>query len=727
MIGLPIIDVVVIVIYFIAVLLIGIWASHRIKNREDYFLAGRRFGKFVQIFAAFGQATSVESAVGLTVLVARNGAAGIWQSITAVFGLPIYWITSVWYRRLRLLTLGDFFEERYGSKGLAGFYALISSVFFVVVIGLGFVAMTKTITGIVTKPVEKLSVVEKAEYERAVELQKLEETDSENLTLEQQRQLEQLRLENPRKEFSPINENFLMWVVAIVVLLYAIIGGLEAAFLVDTLQGVLIVILSVMLLPFAFQKVNDTFGGSGIMGVVETARARLPEAAFEIWGSPAMLDFTWYYLVALLVMSQINVAVQANQLTACGSAKDEYTARFGFTTGIYMKRACTLIWGVSALLLVILYSGIIKNPDYLWGYACRDLLGSLGFGLVGLMIASLMAALMSTVSALMITASSLLTHNLFRPLFPEANEKIYVWVGMCFCFIVIIGGVLIASQFDNVFQMLQLLWEFNIVLAAGFWLGMKWRRANRLGAWCSMISALVFFGLLPIIIPLIPGVKTNKYLLKTVEPITVIRTYNTRQVDVIKRQEEITQWNNLNVIGKSKDRCPAQLVVGQKFDTKYITPQKAIFWTQGLKIDENGQVRGSGMLSLELVIIDKMVYNLSKNPYALNETIRITIRTILPFLVLVLVSLFTKPDDGIRLDRFFVKMKTPANINKEDDAREIMLSYENPHRFDYRKMFRNSNWEFEKLDKTDIKGIAWFSVGGLVILLLLYVVVSIGK
>ena len=95
--------------------------------------------------------------------------------------------------------------------------------------------------------------------------------------------------------------------------------------------------------------------------------------------------------------------------------------------------------------------------------------------------------------------------------------------------------------------------------------------------------------------------------------------------------------------------------------------------------------------------------------------------------MLILVSLFTKPDDGIRLDRFYVKMKTPANINKEDDARELMLSYENPHRFDYRKMFRNSNWEFEMLDKTDIKGIAWFSVGGLVILLLLCAVVSIGN
>ena len=85
-----------------------------------------------------------------------------------------------------------------------------------------------------------------------------------------------------------------------------------------------------------------------------------------------MIDFTWYYMLALLIMSQINVAIQANQLTACGSAKDEYTARFGFTTGIFMKRATTLLWGVSALLLVILYTGTVKDPDYLWGYAWSD-------------------------------------------------------------------------------------------------------------------------------------------------------------------------------------------------------------------------------------------------------------------------------------------------------------------------------------------------------------------
>ena len=727
MFGLPFVDVITIILYFAVVLIIGIWASRRIKNQEDYFLGGRRFGKFVQTFAAFGQGTSAESAVGMSVLVARNGIAGIWQNLTSVFGLPIYWITSIWYRRMRLLTLGDFFEERFNSKGLAGLYAIISTIFFMIVVGLGFTAMTKTITGITAKPVEQLTVTEREEYNKAIELEKLEQADSRLLNSEQLERLEYLRIQNPQKEFSYINENLLMWIVALIVICYAALGGLEAAFLTDTIQGIFILILSLLLFPFAIFKINSVYGGQGLAGIVATAHSRLPETAFEIWGSPALVDFTWYYMITIMVMSQINVAIQANQLTACGSAKDEYTARFGFTTGIFIKRATTLLWGVSAFLLVILYGSVVKNPDYLWGYACRDLLGSVGMGLVGLMIACLMAALMSTADMMMITSSSLLTHNFFRPFFPSYGEKTYIYAGRIIGLFVVIGGVLIASQFDNVFQMLKMIWEFNIVMAASFWMGLKWRRANKKGAWVSMVSAIVFFVVLQVALPLIPGVKTNKYLCKTVRPITVNRTYTARDIDVEERNKAIEKWETLNQAGITNGEKPEKLQAGQKFSKTYNTPQKSIFWNQGLKTDENGTVRGSGMLSLELVLVDLAGFDLSKNPYAMNETIRALIRTFLPFLVIIIVSLLSKPDDKKQLDRFFVKMKTPVQADKQIDAKELELSYKNPQRFDHLKMFKNSNWEFEKLDKTDIKGIIVFTIGGIFILFLVYVIATLGN
>ncbi len=727
MFGLTTIDVVTICFYFGFVIFIGYWASRRIQNQEDYFLGGRRFGKFVQTFAAFGQATSAESAVGISVIVYRNGLTGVWQTLTGIFGLPMYWITSVWYRRMRLLTLGDFFEERFHSKGLAALYAWISAVFFMIVIGLGFTAMTRTITAIAAKPVESLYAVQKAEYDRATELARLENADARLLSAEELQRLEQLRLENPRKEFSYIDEDVLIWVVAVIVILYAVFGGLEAAFLTDTLQGIFILILSLMLLPFAYTRLNSLYGTTGLSGILETARSRLPEASFEIWGSPLMVDFTWYYLVALTVMTLINTAIQANQLTACGSARDEYTARFGFTTGIYIKRCATLLWGISALLLVVLYKDVVQNPDYLWGYACRDLLGQLGIGLVGLMIASLMAALMSTADALMLTTSSLLTHNFFRPLFPGKSETAYILAGRAIGFFIIIGAVIIASQFDNVFQMLKLIWEFNIVMAAAFWVGLKWRRATRAGAWASMGSALVFFVILQVIIPMMPGIKRHPYLLKTVDPITLTRTYTARDIDVQKRKQEISNWQQLHALGLAQKDRPSDIEVGEPFQSTFKTPQKSIFWTKGLKVDDKNRVYGSGMLSLELVILHRVGFDLSKNTYAMNETIRIMIRTWAPFLVIILVSLCTRPDDKKRLDYFFVKMKTPVHRDRKTDELEMKKSYADPHRFDHKCLFPRTNLEFTKLDRTDWRGIVLFLFGGGVILGILYLVSYLGR
>lgn len=725
--GLAIIDIVTILLYFIVVLGMGYYSARRIKNQEDYFLGGRRFGKLIQTFAAFGQATSVENAVGMSVIVFRNGLAGVLQSISGIFYMPLYWITSIWYRRLRTITLGDFFEERYNSKGIAAFYAIVSAFFFMLVIGLGFLAMTKTVTAIAEKPVAELTVQEKAERQKAIELDKLENTDTRLLSKADKARMQELRLLEPQEDFSYFDENFLMWLVAIIVILYAGFGGLEAAFLNDTLQGILILLLSIMLIPFAYDKIGNMFNVEGIAGVIEVARSKLPESAFKLWGSPKLTDFTWYYLVVLTITIFINISTQANQLVACGSAKDDYTARFGFTSGILLKRMASLMWGVTAILLIILYSDLVSNPDYLWGKATRDLLGSLNIGLVGLMIACLLAALMSTATALMLTASSLLTHNLVRPLFPGLSEKRYLTIGKTNGIFIMLGAVIFAMWFDDIFQMLKILWEFNIIIAAGFWLGMKWRRANRKAVWVSAISTALIFFILQIFVPLIPGVRTNDYLAKTIESKEIVSKYTARKIDVENRRQEIKLWEKLNQRGIINTPKPSPLTEGKEFEKKFITEKKSIFWSKGIKYDENGNVFGTGLLSFELLALDAIGFNLSKNDYAMNETLRLLIRSIWPFFILIVVALFTKPEPKQMLDRFYVKMKTPSVADRKEDEREMQLSYQNPQRFDYKKMFPKSNWEFEKFERLDIKGLLYFSLGGALILSVLYIISFIGK
>ncbi|RKY12389.1 MAG: sodium:solute symporter family protein [Planctomycetota bacterium] len=724
MFGLQWIDIAVILVYFGVVIAIGVWASRRIKNQEDYFLAGRRFGKFIQTFAAFGQGTSADSAVGVTTTTFSNGIAGVWSSLLYLFATPLYWMVMPWMRRLRLITLGDFFEERYGSKMMAGLYAVIGSIGMMTIISVGFAAMAKTVVALTPKSVEQYTVREQAEYAQAITLDKLEARNYDTLTAQETQQLERLRLQKPRKMFFHLNPELLVWIVCIIVLVYAMVGGLEAAFLTDTLQGIFIIILSIVLFPFAFGKINAVFGGSGLMDAMRTMHAQLPQSYMEIFGSPVTQDFTWYYIGALTIMVTINVVIQPNSLIATASAKGEYECRFGFVVGSYMKRFCTVLWGFFALLAVVLYHNKIQNPDLVWGYATLDLLGPLNMGLVGLMIACLMAALMSTADCLMITGSSLITHNIYRPLFPGRPEKHYVFVGRITGAGVVIGGALIATQFDTILQLLKLWWELNVMVAAAFWLGMKWRRATRPAAWCSMLLTMVLFFLLPIFVPMVmPSLRTSDSMLKTTQPREIVRQYVAGQMEVSQRKQEIEQWQ-IDAVAPEK---PEPLTVGQTYAKTFHLPSKPIFWTMGIKADANGEKCGSGTLSLELVLLDKLGVDLQKNSYALNETIRILIRTFTPFIILIVISFLTRRDDKTMLDRFYVKMKTQVHVDPDQDARQMELSYADPSRFDHRKLLPKSDWEFDRWTKTDAIGFGISTAVAVLVVFFLIGLISIGE
>jgi SSS family solute:Na+ symporter len=727
MFGLPLIDIIVIVVYFMLMIAIGIWSMRRVKNQEDFFLAGRRSGKILQTFAAFGQATSSENAVGVTTTTFTNGAGGVWSALIMLFATPLYWITSPWLRRLRVMTMGDFFEERYGSKRMAATYAVIGCFCMMVNIGLGLNAMTKTIVAITPKSIEQFSPPEVAEYNLAVELERLETADYQTLTNEEKILCDQLQLEAPRKVFSNLSEVAIVWIVCLIIMIYALAGGLEAAFWSDLIQGIFIIILSIILLPFAWAKINAIYGGSGVMDALRTIHTRLPESFFDIFGSPASIDFTWYYIAAIAIMATINVVMTPNMIVVVGAAKDEFSARLGFTSGNYMKRFCTILWGLLGLAAIVLYSESVSNPDLVWGYATRDLLGSLKMGLVGLMIACLMAALMSTADCLMITASSLMISNIYKPFSPNKAEGHYILVGRIAGALVVIGGAFVATQFESVFAMIKLVWEFNIIVAASFWFGIKWRRASKNSAWTSIITTLIVFSLGSVAIPVIfPGLRTDAYLLKMTNPQPLERVYTAHQLDVETRAKEIGNWDTLKAEGNVIGPKPKPIRIGEKYVKIDKQPQKTIFWTQGIKIGNDGQKYGKGMLNLELILIDKLGFDLSTNSYALNETIRVIIRTFTPFLVLFLVAFMTTPDDKKRLDRFFAKMKTPVLSDPKADREQIAMSYENPHRFDDKLLFPHSNWEIYKWNKVDALGFLVAVLVLLVVLAMLMFLVSLG-
>ena len=116
MFGLSILDLVVIGAYFLCLTIIGIMTYKSVKSTGDYFMGNRRFGKILMIGHALGAGTHTDQPVAVAGACSQIGLAGIWYQWLWMFATPFYWLIAPIYRRLRYVTLGDFFEKRYGSS-----------------------------------------------------------------------------------------------------------------------------------------------------------------------------------------------------------------------------------------------------------------------------------------------------------------------------------------------------------------------------------------------------------------------------------------------------------------------------------------------------------------------------------------------------------------------------------------------------------------------------------
>ena len=406
----------------------------------------------------------------------------------------------------------------------------------------------------------------------------------------------------------------------------------------------------------------------------------------------------------------------------------------GPTYGTYLKRITTGFWGLTRLAAILLCGDQVSDPDMFWGYASRELLGPLNLGLIGLMIAALMAALMSTADMMMITASGLITSSIYRPLFPGKSEKHYVSVGRLFGVVVVLGAVGMVMASDNLFGRLKLLWEFGVIYSAGFWLGVLWRRTNRRAVWASIAATFFLFFLLPSLLPLaFPGMRTDPHLLKQTVQRIEERTYTAHVADVEQRNREIANWQSKRSGAELPETAlpgspPEPIEPGEKYVRQYAIPSKSIFWAGGIHPGNDGVLQGTGLLSLELVIYDLMGMDLEHHSYALNETLRILTRTLFPFLIIILVSLLSthtrEEEEG--LDRFYVRMKTPVAATPEEDLKEVEASYADPARFDHTRLFPGSQWQFTRWDRTDSLGFLLTLAMVGVILGLLLLVVNLG-
>jgi Na+/proline symporter len=178
-----------------------------------------------------------------------------------------------------------------------------------------------------------------------------------------------------------------------------------------------------------------------------------------------------------------------------GTGKDEFTCRVGFFYGNYVKRICTVGWAVVGLMVaVVVLRGTfgvtsLDDPEDAFGFACRHLLFP---GALGLLIASVMAANMSTCSAFMVDSGALFTQGFYRRhLRPNRSDRHYLWVGRVSGLVITLLGVIYA-----IFLIEKVLYSFLLTETLATYMGISivgglvWQRANRWGALASLAVSL---------------------------------------------------------------------------------------------------------------------------------------------------------------------------------------------------------------------------------------------
>ncbi len=672
MFGLHMLDIVAILFYFLIVVFIGYIANRRIKDKEDFFLGGRKFGKLVSVFLAFGAGTSSDTAITASRETYRTGMSGIWVQLLWLFVTPFYWIIAPWYRRLRVITGGDYFEERFQSKWLTNLYVVFGLLWFMFYIAIGFTAIGKTVEIVTVKPESEYSQRQIKSTQLYEEYRNLS-TRKQVLQQKEKSRLydlsERVKAGEIRAFYSYITPRESVPIIALIVLLYGVLGGLFAAAWTDTLQGILIIILSILLLPTGLAQIG-WFSG---------LHAKTPEFMFNIIGSAATSEYTWYYVIALIVMNLVGVAAQPHICaTGGGGARDEMSARIGLVFGNFLKRFVTIMWALTGVLAFALFGKAVSDPDMIWGYATSQLLGP---GFVGVMIACLLAAAMSSADAFMISGSALFTKNLYQPLVRNRSERHYVLVGRMVSVAMILGAIILSLYFNNVLSLIKYIWQLPIIYGAVFWLSILWKRCSKAAALTAVIYSGLMIVVLPGVLPRVHSIATHPSLLSyTQERMIEVKAGATAQDVELGQAEEVG-----DVISKEHRVAPVPVLF------ENIEEEESM---------HSSAKRGKGKLYPNLLALHLMGIDL--RPLSRSElmTLSYALDVLMPFLLMILISLCTKPVDAKILNRFFNKFHTPIQKDAEKDRQAVEASIQDPQRFEEDKLFPGSSWEIMKPSKT---------------------------
>ena len=427
-------DYVVIAGYFAVLLAIGVWAARREKIlSSDYFLAGRDVGWLAVGASLFASNIGSEHLVGLAGTGAASGlAVGHFEWLACFMLLLLGWLFVPFYLRSGVYTMPEFLERRYNSAS-RWYFTWVSVIGYV----LTKISVTLFAGGIVMRAVTGLD----------------------------------------------------MWTSAglliVVTGLYTILGGLRAVIYTEVAQAVVLISGSAALM---FIGLHDVGGWSAL-------HAKLPASFFSMWKPANHPDFPWTGVIfGAPILGVWYWCTDQHIVQRVLAAKNISEARRGTILAGYLKILPVFIFVLPGMVAAALYSDVRGGAaDTAYPALVTRLLPA---GFKGLVLAGMLAALMSSLASAFNSCSTLLTWDVYRKMRPTATEAELVTFGRGST-IVLTGLGLAWIPFmkyvsPQIYIYLQSVQAYIAPpIAACFLLGVLSTRLNGIGAMAALLSGLV--------------------------------------------------------------------------------------------------------------------------------------------------------------------------------------------------------------------------------------------
>ncbi len=697
--GLHVLDFAIVVAFVAFVLWLGWRASRRTKTTEDFYVAGRRLGKFYQFFLNLGTSTNADQAIVVSREVYRQGIGGMWIQYLVLFLTPFYWFTTAFFRRVRLVTIGDFFTERFKSRFLGAAFAVFTLFMAFLGNGVGYMVAAKTMMALTPKPAVRYTVAERQSVDLFNEFRALQaKSDKQELAPAEASRLAELgerQKKGELKAFISYTDSVSIYLVyTVIVAIYTMMGGFFAAAITDVIQGILLTTFSLMLIPIALHRVG------GFAGL----HAAVPDFMFKLFGSAATSEYAWYTVLAMVLANLVSIIAVATGMQTAGSAKNEMTARFGMIGGMFFKRFVMIFWALTGLLAIALYSGKLHDPDLIWGHMTMDLLFP---GAIGLMMAGVLAAKMSSLAGSSVSYSALFIRNLYQPFVPPKSDRHLLIVGRVAIGVTLLGGVGVALFIGNLLDLFKYFISLPAIFGAAIWLGFLWRRLTKSAVIAQVVICFAIYAFIPNVFQSLEWSRTHAAFLRETRVQTVMITTQAVREDV------------------EAGRAAA---VGEVIRKAHVNPPEGIFYEKVALTDPGNPSSpkiGIGRFHAELWLLGGLGIDFSGFSKAQLSAVRFGFDALFPFVLLFLLSAFTRPAAKADLDRFFARVHTPIQPTPEGEERALRHAVEHYEEIEARKLRPGSSWEIMKPKAVDILGFAgcWVLVG--VIVLLLWVMVNI--